>query len=1032
MRKRFLVILLAAAVAVGVLAWLVPLGLEWAGYHQAGHSTTDEDLSRYAEEHFGKAIAAQPEIKRLDFKQTVRLAIGGLGVGDENINGRVSDLVLVQLAGAKGLEMVERQELARVLGELNLSAAGLVRARDAVRAGKLLRADWFLLGSPTRLNGTNFTVVRIVSAHTGILREAEVFQCDQPPTRLAAELAGFVRQCRQDAAEARSRVYLAVGGFEDLSVNSRQAGFPTHLRSYLMAAYQESGVTVLEREFANTLLQEVQLDLAGMTDESPTNAGVMQAAYWMVDGSYQSYETTNFEVELVLGVRRLFGSRHQIALIGEPGEALFKKAKERIDEIMSRDRTALTPSRVTEVQAQMQQGKELARREYVDLVDAPVYQALDEQAAARQRRNVEEAMRAFQTALLLSPTNREAKMYLAACLRNPSVRRDEEARTIYRQLLDENVKDKWAWQARQALAQSFEWRASADERARWFAAASQQGSNSPSAEFYRENAAAAAEEAAIERGGSDETVRLVERRLLEKIQSTKDYMEGKGAAYYGEFGMDEFRDAFQGDRVAAGQALARFYPEMRSRFPELAPHLAACALYFQTDTNTPLLGEYRKQLSRWLEHPRDFFKPQWFWSIASHDTYRWFMYQGLPNDAIRTLEGYKSIAGPKGIGEFGGRDMIALAYAYMDVERWKDALDIFESFTNRVVNVGGGGPWGSGWTPILTGAQADFCREKLGLKTLRGAFEKELDKNALCLHFPSDFLVSDNAVWVAMEDELLQLNFQLKTNLKVRLPKWPGVPVRCIALGDGKVWVGTGGAGLMEFDQKTGVCRSITEADGLLMNFISALCVSENRLWIGYGSDVGGGLGYLDLQTRKMTTYMRNLKRQEDATITAVAPPNSAVRIVTAGTPGELWIMADREWPIRRFRVEEDDWEFMPVHRGRQVSCFAADELRMVEGSNAGSHTRGSLMMYSCRDGSWRGVGALAELPAGPTAMALDGDLLWVGGENYIALADLNGREIRKIVPIPATTVGRIQIGGGYVWALFEKHLHRAAVSDIQ
>ena len=39
---------------------------------------------------------------------------------------------------------------------------------------------------------------------------------------------------------------------------------------------------------------------------------------------------------------------------------------------------------------------------------------LDQQLAAKQKRNVEEAMRAFQTVLLLEPTNREAKMYLAA------------------------------------------------------------------------------------------------------------------------------------------------------------------------------------------------------------------------------------------------------------------------------------------------------------------------------------------------------------------------------------------------------------------------------------------------------------------------------------------------------------------------------------------------------------------------------------------------------------------------------------------
>ena len=60
--------------------------------------------------------------------------------------------------------------------------------------------------------------------------------------------------------------YLAIGGFEDLSLNDRLATFPSQLRSYLTAAYQGGKVTLLERDAVNTLLREVQLDLAGLTD----------------------------------------------------------------------------------------------------------------------------------------------------------------------------------------------------------------------------------------------------------------------------------------------------------------------------------------------------------------------------------------------------------------------------------------------------------------------------------------------------------------------------------------------------------------------------------------------------------------------------------------------------------------------------------------------------------------------------------------------------------------------------------------------
>src|ERR1019366_370507 len=107
----------------------------------------------------------------------------------------------------------------------------------------------------------------VVDARTGVMRDAGVFPADRPSTQLAADLAAFLRQCRQNAARPKLRVYLAVGAFEDLSANNRQADFPAQVRGYLTAAYQGSTVTLLEREYVETLLQEVRLDLAGLTEE---------------------------------------------------------------------------------------------------------------------------------------------------------------------------------------------------------------------------------------------------------------------------------------------------------------------------------------------------------------------------------------------------------------------------------------------------------------------------------------------------------------------------------------------------------------------------------------------------------------------------------------------------------------------------------------------------------------------------------------------------------------------------------------------
>ena len=391
--------------------------------------------------------------------QPVRLAIGWLGLPDETRNGQVADLLAAELADAKGLELVDRQSLDKVLAELEMNLSGLVRAKDAIRAGKLLKADWFLLGTAAVVNGTNSVVVRLVDARTGIMRDGAVFACHADASRMAPELAGFVRRCRQDAAQPRPRLYLAIGAFEDLSVNSRQASFPTQLRASLTAAYQRSEVTLLEREYVNTLLREVHLDLAGLTEEGATNAPApMQSAFWLAEGSYQSYETSDLQVELELTIGRMFGRSKRVRLRGKPDDALLRQVKEALDSAMKDKRLVAVPSRKDEIHAQMATGKDLAHFGVNGLVWVATFNSAHPAEAAIERRNTEEAIRAFETVLILDPDNREAKLCLAACLRNHTIGRIEEARGYYRQVIESPVQDAWTGTAQAALLDSFQYR----------------------------------------------------------------------------------------------------------------------------------------------------------------------------------------------------------------------------------------------------------------------------------------------------------------------------------------------------------------------------------------------------------------------------------------------------------------------------------------------------------------------------------------------------------------------------------------------
>src|SRR5436190_23429805 len=172
MKKRFILIAAALLIIGGLAAFLVNRQLD---PESTLPPASMRELASFASNTL--AVGQLPitnTIEPIPSSKALRLAIGSLGLTDDSQNGQLADLLTANLSGEKGLELVERQSLDKVLAELHLSLSHLVRASDAVRVGQLLRADWFLLGTPLKAGGSNSVVVRIVDARTGIMRDTGV------------------------------------------------------------------------------------------------------------------------------------------------------------------------------------------------------------------------------------------------------------------------------------------------------------------------------------------------------------------------------------------------------------------------------------------------------------------------------------------------------------------------------------------------------------------------------------------------------------------------------------------------------------------------------------------------------------------------------------------------------------------------------------------------------------------------------------------------------------------------------------------
>jgi hypothetical protein len=874
---------------------------------------------------------------------SIRLAIGALGSNAQEDN-ELADLVAVRLALAKPFELVERQELESALREQAMSFSGLVHAKDAVRVGHLARADWFLFGTSIKVNGTNTLILRIVDARSATIRNVGMIDEANPLSMRAEDVAKFVVRAGEMANNPLPATYLAVGGFQDTGINNRYTNFPTQIRAYLASAYQGSQVTVLEREAVEPLLQELRMDIAGLTEVS-TNHTAPQAAFWLVDGFYQSYETSGPELDLVLRIERVFGRRYLTPLREQPGERLLRNAKAAIDVIIARnDAVTNQPNSKGEISMQMARGEKLLAtpgserilfvRQSPDMIGG-----LELHDPVKKRHNMEDAKRAFETVLLLDPDNREAKMDLATCLRYTPMADLDQARSYYREIIATGIKDGVTDQARAALAFSYvdEDFKKEVELGQTFAA---QCTDPYYANLCKHAASSAIDQMHRRHLIPDDPLPDPEKYIISSLQDISD--KAKTGPLVANFDFGIFASVYPDPQVAA-EHINQLLPKLKAQFPDLTPYLLYQAAIRQTDTNSPVIKEFLENLDSCVRYPEKTGNTNNYFRQVS---VRRAFDQGLNEVAARIAEARLQAVRDGWAKAPDDPRKVEMAYVFMATDRWKEALEIFESFGNRVVNVGNlsEGPWGSPFDPFIPTRAAEECRKHLGIAAPPGSIEFKLGKS-LChtgCHF--GFVPAGDSVWVAPRNGLWVVDVGGHSTKKVALPTATNGVINCMAGANGKLWIGTGEAGLIEYDIASGTLHQYTQDDGLMMNSIVCLLPMEDSLWIGYGyrdyDEVeadgnfnrpflpeSGGVGKMELKTHHFTALTPPLRTGDERrgfhfsqslslrAQTSSPPLNSRPNSGTNGFRPD--VMSDAERIKRRVDAMKIIHQFRPVEPPR-------------------------------------------------------------------------------------------------------------------
>jgi hypothetical protein len=102
-------------------------------------------------------------------------------------------------------------------------------------------------------------------------------------------------------------------------------------------------------------------------------------------------------------------------------------------------------------------------------------------------------------------------------------------------------------------------------------------------------------------------------------------------------------------------------------------------------------------------------------------------------------------------------------------------------------------------------------------------------------------------------------------------------------------WVGTEGDGLIRISKSGNPPKIWTEADGLLIPAISALCCQGDRLWVGFNFHGSGGLGYLDVKTGKFVGVQQDANFSTPVT-NSYGPGDAPVTSIQAADEKSIWV----------------------------------------------------------------------------------------------------------------------------------------------
>ena len=214
----------------------------------------------------------------------------------DDLRQAIAEPLCLGLEGKKWLTVVERSQLANVLEEQKLGLSGAIESQTAAQIGRLLGANWFLMGSYFAWNNEIRMMMKFVNVETGQIDASKFVSADGELKdtlglieRLVEQTGRALSAKKADLKEEEAKpLRIAILPFINIrKIKEYDPVGPATAELLQNALPTDPAISVVERAQMQKLIKEMKLGPGGAVDpKTAAEIGHLHGANVLLLGSF--------------------------------------------------------------------------------------------------------------------------------------------------------------------------------------------------------------------------------------------------------------------------------------------------------------------------------------------------------------------------------------------------------------------------------------------------------------------------------------------------------------------------------------------------------------------------------------------------------------------------------------------------------------------------------------------------------------------------------------------------------------------------